>query len=330
MKQRQFGSTDLQVSIVGFGGWAIGGPAMAGSQPIGWGIVDDATSARALTESYDRGITFYDTADVYGFGHSEDLIGRAFGNKKDVVIATKVGHRQEPDGELALDYSRDYIIRSCEQSLRRLRRECIDYYQLHSARVKHLQQGDCVEAMEELQRNGMIRYWGLSLNTFAPTPEAEHMIHRNLGNGFQLVLNILNQRAVSLLGRMRKAGYGVIVRMPLQFGLLTGKFNAATTFGKNDHRTFRFTPEVLAAAIPLLEHAWVVADRMRISKTSLALSFCASFSEVSTVIPGIKTPEQAQEDTSGIVDLTTEDRQALMSLFGSHFHAVVDLMEKQG
>jgi aryl-alcohol dehydrogenase-like predicted oxidoreductase len=303
---------------------------MAGSQPIGWGVVDDATSVRALQESYNHGITFYDTADVYGFGHSETLIGRVLGNRRDVVVATKVGHRQGHDGQLVLDYSKEYILKSCEESLRRLRRECIDYYQLHSARVSHLQEGSCVEAMEELQRRGMIRYWGLSLNTFAPAPEAEYMMRQALGNGFQLVLNILNQRAVRLLKSMQEAGYGVIVRMPLQFGLLTGKFDKKTTFGSNDHRQFRLTPDVLGTVLPNLEKAWAIAERLRLSKTSLALSFCASFEEVSTVIPGIKNPEQARENAASIVGLTTEDRQSLLSLFGSHFHADVDLMEKQG
>ncbi|MGB2957407.1 MAG: aldo/keto reductase [Bacteroidota bacterium] len=330
MEQRRFGSTDLRVSTIGFGGWAIGGPAMAGSQPIGWGIVDDTTSAQALREAFDHGITFYDTADVYGFGHSEELIGRAFANRKDVVIATKVGHRQGSDGSLTLDYSRDHILRSCKESLKRLRRDCIDYYQLHSARVGHLRQGDCIEAMEQLQQSGLIRYWGLSLNTFTPAPEADHMMRQKLGNGFQLVLNILNQRAVPLLERMREAGYGIIVRMPLQFGLLTGKFNPGTTFGKNDHRAFRLTPEVLAAAMPPLEKAWTIAKRNSASKTSLALGFCSSFKEVSTIIPGIKTPGQARENTAGIVDLTTDDRQMLLSLYGSHFQSVVDLMENQG
>jgi len=330
VEQRRFGSTDLTVSNIGFGGWAIGGPAMAGSQPIGWGIVDDATSAKALREASDHGMTFYDTADVYGFGHSEELIGRTFADRNDVVVATKVGHRQGSDGSLTLDYSKEYILRSCKESLKRLRRDCIDYYQLHSARVEHLRQGDCIEAMEHLQQNGLIRYWGLSLNTFKPTPEADYMMRQKMGNGFQLVLNILNQRAVPLLERMREAGYGVIVRMPLQFGLLTGKFNPKTTFVKNDHRAFRLTPEVLAAAMPLLEKAWAIARRKSISRTSLALAFCSGFKEVSTVIPGIKTPDQARENTTGIVDLATDDRQMLLSLYGSHFGSVVDLMETLG
>lgn len=330
MEQRQFGSTDLRVSTIGFGGWAIGGPAMAGSQPIGWGTVDDATSEQALREAFACGMTFYDTADIYGLGHSEELIGRVFANRKDVVIATKVGHRQGSDGSLTLDYSRDHILRACEKSLKRLRRDCIDYYQLHSARVEHLRQGECIDAMEQLQRKGLIRYWGLSLNTFTPFPEAEHMIRHRQGDGFQLVLNILNQRAIPLLRRMREAGYGIIVRMPLQFGLLTGKFSLGTTFGKNDHRAVRLTPGVLEAALPLLEKVWTIAEGNSMSKTSLALSFCSSFKEVSTVIPGIKTPQQAQENTSGVTRLAAKDRRTLLSLFDADLQRLVDLMEEQG
>ncbi len=303
---------------------------MAGTLPIGWGEVDDTQSEQALRKAYDRGITLYDTADVYGHGHSEELIGRVFSNQSDVIIATKVGHRQGSDGSLLLDYSKDYISQACEASLKRLRRDSIDVYQLHSARLQHIEQGECIEAMETLKQKGMIRYWGLSLNTFHPAPEAEHMMRHGLGSGFQLVLNILNQRALPLLRKMQETGYGIIVRMPLQFGLLTGKFTTGSTFDKNDHRIFRLPPDVLSSTLPTLEKIWPLADRNRLTKTSLALSYCTSFKEVSTVIPGMKTSEQAVANTTGIIDLPEEEREILASLFDSDFRTVVDLMEKKG
>src|SRR5512137_1448261 len=126
MEYRTFGSTSLRVSVVGFGGWAIGGPATAGGVPIGWGETDDATSLRAIGRARALGVTFFDTADFYGFGHSEELIGRALGNAADVVIATKVGQRLAADGSVVHDYSRAHLTRACEASLRRLRRETID------------------------------------------------------------------------------------------------------------------------------------------------------------------------------------------------------------
>src|SRR5690606_21219657 len=106
--------------------------------------VDDNTSIKALNKSFDIGINFYDTADFYGFGHSEELIGKVFGNKEDIIIATKVGHRVE-NTSIVLDYSKSHIIQSCDESLRRLKRDKIDYYQFHSAKLNHLEDGECIE-----------------------------------------------------------------------------------------------------------------------------------------------------------------------------------------
>ena len=330
MEHRPFGKTNLTVSTIGFGAWGIGGPAMAGATPIGWGDVDDATSMAALTRAFEKGITFFDTADFYGLGHSEELIGKVFGNRSDVVIASKVGHRLREDGSIVLDYSKEYIIQACEKSLQRLRRDRIDYYQLHSAKVSHLAQGECIEAMEGLKQQGKIGYWGMSLNTFHPEPEANFLIDHHFGDGLQLVLNILNQRALPVVEKAGAAGYGVITRMPLQFGLLTGKFTRETTFSANDHRAFRLPPSILDRALEVLEEVWSALEEHGVSKTSFSLSFSASIPGVSTVIPGIKTPRQAEENTKEIIALGNEELKKLNLLFQNNFAPVVDLMEKEG
>ncbi len=323
MNYREFGSTGMKVSEVGFGAWGIGGPAMAGETPIGWGDVDDAASVRALREAFYQGITFYDTADFYGLGHSEELIGQVFGNREDVVIATKVGHRLRDDGTIWTDYSPEHIQASCEASLLRLRRETLDLYQLHTARVPDLDQGACVEAMERLRREGKIRHWGLSLNTFDPHPEADYMLEHDLGDGFQLVLNIINQEALGILDRARKQGKGIIARMPLQFGALTGKFTRETRFAPDDHRSFRLAPDILSDTLDALEPVWPLADKYGISKTELSMSFILSFDAVSTVIPGIKTPDQARQNTSGIVKLSDEDRDFITSMYEETFRPLL-------
>ena len=331
MKYRSFGNTDLQVSAVGFGAWGIGGASMAGQMPIGWGSTDDETSIAALHRAYDRGINFYDTADFYGLGRSETLIGEVFGNRSDVVIATKVGHRLTRKGEIYTDYSGAYIREACEKSLIRLQRDTIDFYHLHTAKVKDLKNGDCIKAMEALVQEGKIRYWGVSLNTFHPGPEAEYILNHKLGSGFQLVLNILNQRAVPLIQQISNAGYGLIARMPLQFGLLTGKFEAVTRFEKNDHRSFRLRPEVLRETLSALQPAWELCKKYEISKTGLALSFALSFPEVSTVIPGIKTPQQADLNTSDIVELDPDDKRLLQQLFEEKFRPkLMPMLEQAG
>ena len=320
----------MNVSTIGFGAWGIGGPTMAGDVPIGWGDVDDSTSLAALKRAFDLGITFYDTADFYGLGHSEELIGKSFANSKDVVIATKVGHRLREDRSIYLDYSKEYILTACEKSLRRLRRDCIDYYQLHSAKKVHLEQGECIEAMEQLKRSGKIRYWGLSLNTFHPDPEADYLIEHGIGDGLQLALNIINQRSLAVVQRAHAAGYGIIARMPLQFGLLTGKFTKSSTFSSNDHRKFRLTPQILTEALSAVEDLWPIAERKGISKTSLSLSFCASIAGVSTIIPGIKTPDQAEKNTKDITTLGDRDLQFIAALYRERFSRIIDMMEKQG
>ncbi len=330
MEYRKFGKTDLMVSTVGFGAWGIGGPAMAGDIPIGWGDVDDRQSVKALKAAMDRGINFYDTADFYGLGHSEELIGKTFGNRPDVLIATKAGHVLDEKGRFSVDYSKHHILRACEASLKRLKRESIDYYQLHSARVEHLQQGECIEAMEQLQKEGKIRYWGLSLNTFHPEPEAGFLMERNLGYGFQIVFNIINQRGLPLIQKANTKGYGIIARMPLQFGLLTGKFTKSTTFDKNDHRAFRLPPPLLSKSLDTLEPIWEKADKSNISKTALALSYILSYDKVSTVISGIKTPEQSKLNTSGITRLSKEDLDFIQNLYHEKFTSLMELMEEQG
>ena len=326
MNYKKFGNTDLVVSEIGFGAWGIGGPAMVGDTAIGWGDVDDNTSTKALQKSFDLGINFFDTADFYGFGHSEELIGKVFGNSNDVVIATKVGHRVE-NKTIILDYSKKHILNSCNDSLKRLKRNKIDYYQLHSAKLEHLKNGECIQAMEQLKKEGKILHWGISLNTFDPYPEAEYLMERNLADGFQLVLNIINQRALKLISNVYKAGYGIIARIPLQFGLLTGKFTKETRFNKNDHRYFRLEPNFLSELIDSLEDVWQISEKYNVDKSTFALSFILNHTGVSTVIPGIKTSEQAEKNTKSLVKISDEDLNSIHQLFEKKFDSLVNKMK---
>jgi len=330
MNFRKFGNTELLVSEIGFGGWAIGGNAIIGNTPIGWGPSDDNESANAIKRSLDAGINFFDTADFYGLGHSEELLGKELEKMHDVIIATKVGHRAINE-TIKLDYSKEYIIEACHKSLRRLKRNVIDYYQLHSARLEHFQNKECIEAMEQLKEEGKIRYWGLSLNTFKPVPEADHLMKNKKGDGFQLVFNLINQRALPLMREANNEGYGLIVRMPLQFGLLTGKFHNNIKFGNDDHRNFRLNQEIITMTNKILEEkVWKLCDKYSINKVSLALSFILAFDSVSTVIPGIRKEAQAAENTAGLVQLEKQDVDFLLSLYQSDWVEIVELMEKLG
>ena len=329
MQYRKFGSTDLLVSEIGFGAWAIGGGAMIGNTAIGWGDADDTVSITAIHAAMDAGINFFDTADIYGLGHSEELLGKTIGDKKEIIIATKVGNVSRNE-KFTVDYSKEYILKACEASLKKLKRNVIDYYQLHSARIIHLQNGECIEAMQQLKQEGKIRYWGISLNTFDPLPEAEFFFDNKIGNGFQLVLNLLNQKTLPLLKRSFENGYGVIVRMALQFGLLTGKFDNGVNFSANDHRKNRLTKDVIDVSNKALDPVWTLCKKYKCSKTQLALSYILSYSEVSTIIAGIRTAEQVQLNTTGIFQLDSKDRLMIEQLGATDFVQVMDLIQQQG
>jgi aryl-alcohol dehydrogenase-like predicted oxidoreductase len=329
MQYRKFGNTDLLVSEIGFGAWAIGGGAMIGTTPIGWGDADDNESIKAIHAALEAGINFFDSADIYGLGHSEELLGKIIGQKKDIIIATKAGNLARNE-QFTFDYSKEHILSACEASLKRLQRDTIDYYQLHTARLAHLQQGECVEAMQQLQKQGKIRFWGLSLNTFEPLPEAEYLISQGWGEGFQLVLNILNQKALPLVKRAARNGYGIIARMALQFGLLTGKFDELAAFAANDHRQARLTRELINHCNEALEPVWMLREKYKCSKTSLALSYVLSYPGVSTIIAGIRTAEQARENVSGLFQLEDEDMLMIEDLGATVFTEIMELIRRQG
>jgi aryl-alcohol dehydrogenase-like predicted oxidoreductase len=329
MQYRKFGNTALRVSEIGFGAWAIGGGAMIGNTAIGWGDVDDNVSEAAIAAAVDAGINFFDTADIYGLGHSESLLGKTIGHRNDLIIASKVGNVSR-DEQFTVDYSPKHILQACELSLKRLKRDTIDFYQLHTARLSHLQQGDCINAMLQLQQSGKIRYWGLSLNTFDPFPEAGYLLEHELGNGFQLVLNLINQRSLPLLKRAGAKGYGIIARMPLQFGLLTGKFDQGTAFAANDHRKNRLVPSIVEASATALAPVWELCDKYQCSKTQLALSYLLSYPEVSVIIPGIRTPEQVAGNTSGLFQLEEADLRMVESLGNTSFVPLMEQIKQQG
>ena len=187
-----------------------------------------------------------------------------------------------------------------------------------------------MEAMNQLQEEGKIRYWGLSLNTFDPQPEAEYLLQYNHGNGFQLVLNLLNQRSLPLLKAAGEKGYGIIARMPLQFGLLTGKFDNAVSFPDNDHRKTRLVPAIIDTCAKVLTPVWNLCDKYNCTKTQLALSYVLSYAEVSVIIPGIRTKEHVTGNTTSLFRLATEDREMIENLGANEFVSTMDLIEAQG
>jgi aryl-alcohol dehydrogenase-like predicted oxidoreductase len=229
MQYRELGKTHIKVSEVGFGAWAIGGAAVVAGVPIGFGRASDDESLAAIRRARDLGVTFFDTADSYGFGRSESLLGIVLSRTRhEVVIATKVGVVRDVNGLLKKDFSKQHIFDAVNGSLKRLRTDYVDVYQLHNPSVEDLRRDDIHEAMDRLQEVGKIRFWGVSVTT---PEEGLEIVNNGWGYTLQVLYNVLNQApARELFPLAKEKGYGIIARVPLASGLLSGKFRTDTTF----------------------------------------------------------------------------------------------------
>lgn len=301
MEHIRLGARGPLVSRVGFGAWAIGG--------TNWGPTDDAVSMQALHAALDSGVTFTDTADVYGFGHSEELINRLIRERRPerLVIATKAGNdfynAQADDnlgyGPIRQTYDKDYIIFAAEQSLKRLGVEALDILQLHSGDAHHLERDDPWDALAQLKRDGKIRHAGWSVQSFKETEQAGILdVRHEVLDVIQVRYNLLEREAEDvLLPKAEEYGIGVIVRIPILFGLLAGKFTRESRFGEDDHRRMNLSPEKLDQYLTRLEQLapWFAGFPGQ-SMAQVSLRFCISHSACHTVIPGAKTPEQVREN----------------------------------
>lgn len=234
---RTLGRSGIEVSAVGFGCWAIGGEWQdPGGQPLGWGTVDDQESVRAIRRALDLGVTFFDTADVYGTGHSEEVLGRALGRRRDeVVVATKWGNLFDPDTRTLTrgDDSPEHLRRALTASLRRLGTEYIDLYQLHLADADMGRAARLRDACEDLVTQGLIRSYAWSTDdperaaVFAKGPHCTAVQH---------ALNVLAD-APEMLRLCEEADLASVNRSPLAMGLLTGKHAGRGTLPEGDIRS---------------------------------------------------------------------------------------------
>jgi len=297
MQYRMLGRTGLKVSEVGFGAWAIGGPAKLGDIEIGWGQVDDAMSLRAIGAAHDAGVTFFDTADVYGAGRSEILIGKALRSKRDgVVIATKVGNRTTAGGEWIKDFSKQWITEAIDASLTRLGMDYVDLYQLHSGTDTAQYRDETFEALEALKTAGKIRFYGISVGPCAHGP---WVIRNTPADTIQVVYNMLEREPeVELLPLAQERGIGIIARVPLASGFLSGKFTPDTQFAPNDHRSRTYPPEKIRQMVGRVARLGFLTEGKSKTPAQAALQYCLAHPAVSVVIPGAKTPEQARANAA--------------------------------
>jgi aryl-alcohol dehydrogenase-like predicted oxidoreductase len=297
MQYRDLGKTGIKVSEIGFGAWAIGGAVEASGVPLGWGNITDDESLAAIRRARELGVTFFDTADVYGNGRSESLLGIVLSrHRHDVVLATKVGNARTPTGEHKKDFSKNHIFVAIDGSLKRLRTDYIDLYQVHNPSLADLRTEDIQEAMSRLQELGKIRYWGVSVST---PEEGLEVVRQGWGYTLQVLYNILNQApAQELFPLAKEKGYGIIARVPLASGLLTGKFRADSQFPKDDIRQNFLTPRRLLEVSERIDEVRALIGGEARKLGEAALRFILADDAVSTTIPGAKNARQVEANVA--------------------------------
>jgi aryl-alcohol dehydrogenase-like predicted oxidoreductase len=295
MHQRRLGKTGRQVSEVGFGAWAIGGS---------WGETDDAQSLAARRAAVDAGVTFFDTADVYGDGHSERLLARLLEERDEsLVVATKFGRRVP---QLVENYAEENLRDWLERSRENLELEAIDLVQLHCPPWDAYYTPALFEACDRLVEDGLVRAYGVSVEK---VEEALKAIEYPGVSTVQIIFNVFRQRPAELFfGEAQRRDVGVIVRVPLASGLLSGKFGRETAFAENDHRAFnrhgeQFDVGETFAGVDYDLGLEVVEELRALvpdgaTLAQLALRWILDFDAVSTVIPGAKTAEQARANAA--------------------------------
>lgn len=305
--KRTLGRSGIEVSALGMGCWAIGGPLHRGDQQVGWGKVDDAESIRAVRAAVDAGVTFFDTADVYGAGHSERILGTALGEDvKRVVIATKFGNqfdeeRREITGR---DASPAYIKQACEASLRRLGRDYIDLLQFHLDGYDRDKAPEVRETLEKLVKDGKIRGYGWSTND----PEEAALFSEGPAcTAVQFEMNVLNDNPGmrDLADRERIAA---ITRGPLAMGLLTGKYDRARVTDPEDVRgpnapSWMRYFENGRPTQEFLDKVAAIRDILTSDGRSLvqgSLGWLWARSKRSIPIPGFKSVEQVRENAGAM------------------------------
>lgn len=303
MNNRKLGRSNIEVSPLGMGCWAIGGVWQFLDIQAGWGEVDDAESIRAIQYALDNGINFFDTAATYGTGHSERILGQALAGRRDqVVIATKFGFNVNESAKHAVRYQNDddlvkNVRAECEASLRRLNMDYVDLYQLHVWDYPLEPAAAVRDALESLVHEGKIRYYGWSTDSVEAArvfAEGEHCV------AIQHDLNVVKD-APEMLALCEQLNLASVNRSPLARGALTGKYRLDSTFAENDVRRDQWSHETFF--VPALDRLDALRDILTSGGRTLAqgaLAWVWARSEKTVPIPGIRTVAQAAENAGAM------------------------------
>jgi aryl-alcohol dehydrogenase-like predicted oxidoreductase len=325
MQYRNFGKTDLCASVVGFGVWTVSTRM--------WGVTDEAVRLRLLRRAFELGVTFYDTADVYGDGLGESILTEALGaHREEMTIATKFGYdwytapgEQPGQKERPHDWSPAYIKRACEESLKRLATDRIDLYQLHNPRVEALQNDDLFAALEELKAEGKIRHYGAALGPAIDIRQAEEgaVAFRTR----QMIYNLLEQMlGPDVFEAAQETGGGVMCRVPHASGLLEGSYTTETEFAPGDHRNFRVSTSEkrklwLEDGLKKVSKLDFLTDGTGRTLGQAALQFLWSEPLMATALPNIYDEKQLEELCAApdAAPLTSEELARIETLYTRGF-----------
>src|SRR5438093_2677479 len=311
MKYRELGRTGWRVSEISFGAWAIGGA---------WGDVDDRESLAALHRAVDLGVNFFDTADVYGDGRSERLLARLKRERnEEIIIATKAGRRLEP--HVASGYDRKNLSAFIDRSLQNLETDALDLLQLHCPPTEVYYNRQLFEALDDFVKQGKVRYYGVSVEK---VEEALKAIDYPGVQTVQIIFNIFRQRPAELFfseAKIRKVG--ILARVPLASGMLTGKLTAQSQFAADDHRTFNRHGEAFDRGETFsgvdYETGLQAVERLRslvpegMTMAQFALRWILMFDAVTCAIPGAKRPAQG-EDNARASDSPPPDAETMRAV----------------
>lgn len=319
MQSRRLGQNGFELGEVGIGCWQFGGD---------FGPMDESTALAIMRTAVAGGITFFDTADVYGAGRSEKLIGQFIKTSNPrISIATKFGRDAEvyPDG-----YSREALYHSVQGSLDRLGVEAVDLLQLHCIPIDLLHNGAIFDWLRDLRKRGLIRHFGASVESIE---EGRLCLEQEGLVSLQVIFNIFRQKLITeLLPQARDRGVGIIVRLPLASGLLSGKFTKDAKFAETDHRNYNrdgdhFNVGETFAGLPFAKGV-ELADALKayvpagMSMAQMALRWILDHEAVSVIIPGASTPAQAQAnaDVSHLARLPRELHETLGEFYRRRVH----------
>lgn len=323
MEYRELGRTGWQVSTISFGAWAVGS---------GWGHVDDRESSAALHRALDLGVNLFDTADVYGDGRSERLLARLRRDRHEpFYVATKAGRRLDP--HVASGYSRKNLTSFVERSLENLEVEAIDLLQLHCPPTDVYYQPEVFGVLDDMVKAGKLRYYGVSVER---VEEALKAIEYPAVQSVQIIFNLFRQRPADLFfSEAKRHKVGILARVPLSSGMLTGKMTRQSTFSDDDHRNFNRNGESFSRGETfsgvdfdigleaVKEIAVIVPSGWTMAQ--LALRWILMFDAVTCAIPGAKRPSQVEENVraADLPPLPSATMQQLHDLYDRRIRELV-------